>query len=373
MMDDLLLLVTIGDAAIPPAAAAVKAELPTPIRGAGYSGSAVGEGGTPPYTYAHTGGTLPPGLALAADGSLTGTPTTQGFYEFEITATDSIGGTSAVLFALTTRGGLIFETEKLPVAEHAVAYSTQFSVSGGTPPYTFSTVTGSVPGAVLTASGANAGLYTIATPNAPLATLRYLVTFRVTDSTGNYVDREYSVYILPALQFVTSFATSALVGLPFSRALPVRYGIAQPYPSIQPAPTWAVTAGALPGGLSLNPTTGVFSGTPTQAGLFAWTTTVTDPIGASISLPSDIYVHDTGDIDRVFSASFGDGSSTTHTIVHGLALADSAPRAVLVFDQSAGLPMPLVDVEWSAVDSDTIEITTATAPSPGQYLIKICG
>jgi YVTN family beta-propeller protein len=40
--------------------------------------------------------------------------------------------------------------------------------------------------------------------------------------------------------------------------------------------TYAVSAGALPAGMSLNPTTGVLSGTPTAAGSFNFTVTVTD-------------------------------------------------------------------------------------------------
>lgn len=40
--------------------------------------------------------------------------------------------------------------------------------------------------------------------------------------------------------------------------------------------TWAVSAGALPPGLSLNAQSGAISGTPTQAGLFNFTARVTD-------------------------------------------------------------------------------------------------
>ncbi|TGR13801.1 hypothetical protein EN845_35085, partial [Mesorhizobium sp. M8A.F.Ca.ET.202.01.1.1] len=40
--------------------------------------------------------------------------------------------------------------------------------------------------------------------------------------------------------------------------------------------TYGVNAGVLPAGLSLNPSTGVLSGTPTQAGAFSFTISATD-------------------------------------------------------------------------------------------------
>ncbi|MHC4599393.1 MAG: S8 family serine peptidase, partial [Planctomycetota bacterium] len=48
-------------------------------------------GGTTPYVFASIGGTLPPGLSVAADGSITGTPTTAGAYVFNISVTDAAG------------------------------------------------------------------------------------------------------------------------------------------------------------------------------------------------------------------------------------------------------------------------------------------
>ena len=46
-------------------------------------------GGTGAKTYAVTAGTLPSGLSLASNGTLTGTPTTDGSYNFTVTVTDS--------------------------------------------------------------------------------------------------------------------------------------------------------------------------------------------------------------------------------------------------------------------------------------------
>lgn len=70
----------------------------TPGTGAGvygqtYTGAVQAAGGVAPYTWTVAAGTLPPGVALAADGSLSGTPTAAGSYTFTARVTD--GSTSA--------------------------------------------------------------------------------------------------------------------------------------------------------------------------------------------------------------------------------------------------------------------------------------
>ncbi len=62
-----------------------------------YSGNVSAGGGTGPYAYEITRGSLPPGVTLNADGTITGTPTQTGSYTFAITATDNGSGTPALL------------------------------------------------------------------------------------------------------------------------------------------------------------------------------------------------------------------------------------------------------------------------------------
>ncbi|GEM_PF-2576304 len=73
---------TVGDLAFTPPL------LPDGMEGAFYSTILEASGGQTPYTFAHLGGTLPPGMSVAADGTLSGTPTAAGNYTFSVTVTD---------------------------------------------------------------------------------------------------------------------------------------------------------------------------------------------------------------------------------------------------------------------------------------------
>src|SRR3546814_2503005 len=54
------------------------ATLPGGATGDAYSQALTASGGVGPYTFAVTAGSLPAGLGLASDGTLSGTPTTSG-------------------------------------------------------------------------------------------------------------------------------------------------------------------------------------------------------------------------------------------------------------------------------------------------------
>ena len=59
------------------------------------------DGGMPYYTWALSSGTLPDGLRLTSNGSITGTPTTRGAFSFTVAATDSRGTTADRTLSIT--------------------------------------------------------------------------------------------------------------------------------------------------------------------------------------------------------------------------------------------------------------------------------
>jgi hypothetical protein len=73
--------------------------------GKAYTTALTGTGGQAPYTWARTAGALPPGLSLGSGGTVSGTPTTPGTYQFTATLTDTVGLSSAILVRIAIRTG----------------------------------------------------------------------------------------------------------------------------------------------------------------------------------------------------------------------------------------------------------------------------
>ncbi|HEX2062183.1 MAG TPA: putative Ig domain-containing protein, partial [Thermoanaerobaculia bacterium] len=78
--------------------------LPEAIVNAPYQQTVTLAGGGGPHTFTATG-SLPPGLALSASGTLSGTPVTPGTYAFTIAATESTSCVTAASYVLTVGSG----------------------------------------------------------------------------------------------------------------------------------------------------------------------------------------------------------------------------------------------------------------------------
>jgi hypothetical protein len=157
----------------------------------------------------------------------------------------------------------------LPNGSVGAAYNQVVSGSGGTAPYTFVVSSGALPTGLLLdpTTGAITGIPTTA------ATFNFTIT--ATDAGGCSGSRPYTIGIAapncPVIAVTPATLSPGVVGIPYSQMVAGSGGTG-PY-------TFAVSSGALPTGLTLNPATGAITGVPLQAGLFSFTIRATDAGG----------------------------------------------------------------------------------------------
>ncbi len=241
--------------------------------GVSFSNTFSAIGGTGPYSFAITAGALPAGMTLASNGQLTGTPTAGGTFNFTITATDSSTGTGAPYsgsraYSLPVAAAtIVLPTASLPAGAVTVPYSGQLpAATGGTAPYSYAFTAGDLPpGVTLSPTGALSGT--------PTGGGTFFFNARATDSStgsGPYsTTQTYSIAIAaPAVTVGPTTLPDGTKAIAYSQVIAASGGVA-PY-------SYAVTAGVLPNGLTLSPSTGVLSGTPSDNGTFNFTVTATD-------------------------------------------------------------------------------------------------
>lgn len=122
--------------------------------GTSYTETFTASGGAAPYTYAVTAGALPDGLTLASNGALTGTPTTAETANFTVTATDANSDTGDAAYSIQVDAAPVTITldpvaGALPQAMAGEDYTTAITASGGTGPYLYSVIAGSLPGGLV--------------------------------------------------------------------------------------------------------------------------------------------------------------------------------------------------------------------------------
>jgi hypothetical protein len=251
--------------------------LPAGTANVAYTQQLSATGGATPYTWLVVGGALPPGLNLAADGTLSGVPTTAGTYTFTAEVMDANGATAQAALTLTINPdpnqGLVITTLALPRAVVGRPYAVTLTASGGTTPYSWSVASGTLPeGLMLSADGMLTGTASIAGS--------YTFAIQVVDSSTTALSdtRQYTLTVIASPSGGVTLVVSSLppgrVGRPYVGALHAAGGTA-PY-------TYTVIAGELPPGLTLT-ASGRFTGTATAAGTFTFTVRVVDSSNPRLS------------------------------------------------------------------------------------------
>jgi hypothetical protein len=229
--------------------------------------SLAASGGSAPYTWQLANGNWPPGISMDSMGNLSGTPAQSGTYSVIVQATDSTGAVATSAFSLTVvnpKAPAISISSSLADGTVGTAYSQGLSANGGTTPYSWSISAGALP------PGLNINADTGAITGTPSQKGAFPFTVQVTDAAGVKATAQFTIGIVANdLQITTtSPLPNGSLNVPYSFGLSVTGGSA-PY-------VWSLSAGSLVSGFSINPSTGVLSGTPTQAGSLHFIISVTD-------------------------------------------------------------------------------------------------
>jgi hypothetical protein len=265
------------------------ATLPGGTVGTAYSQNVFASGGSGPYTYSVASGSLPTGLSLnASTGAITGTPSVEGSFSFDITAVDANLCGARRSYTILICGVVTLSPATLPGGTAGTAYSQAVSASGGVSPYAYSITTGALP------TGLSLNASTGAITGTPTTSGTFNFTITAADANLCAGSHAYSIVIAcPTITVSPATLPNGSVTSAYSQTVSGSGGTA-PY-------TFAVTAGSLPTGLSLNASSGAITGTPTVTGPFSFDITATDANACTGTTSYTVNINAGGQVLRFFT------------------------------------------------------------------------
>jgi hypothetical protein len=223
----------------------------TTVAGNGTSGYS-GDGGLA------TGAQLNDPIGVAVDGS--------GNLYIADEYNNSIRAILAGAGGLSAAGPSISTASTLPPGGVGAAYQKTLSATGGSSPYTWSLVSGALPGGLTLSSGGSIS-GTPATPGF------YTFTLQAADNTTSTASLTFTLTIILRLSITSSSVLPmATLGTAYSQTLSAAGG-SPPY-------SWSVASGSLPVGLALS-SGGTIAGVPATAGSFGFGLQVWDSAATS--------------------------------------------------------------------------------------------
>ncbi len=200
-------------------------------------------------------------------GIIEGTPTTQGSFSFSVTVTDANQATASAAYTLNVKPQApIANPVTAPVAANSSSNIITLNIMGGTA--TGVAVASQASHGTATASGTSI-TYTPTTGYSGSDSF----TYTATNDGGTSTPATVSITVTaPAPTFTFSPAAGTLtpgtVGTRYTQTITASGGSG--------TYTYAVTSGTLPTGFTVDPTTGLLSGTPTTARNYSFTIAATD-------------------------------------------------------------------------------------------------
>jgi hypothetical protein len=258
--------------------------LPDASQSSPYTQTLAATGGKPPYTWSVVSGNLPTGLTLGGSGTISGVAVPLGSFSFTAGVSDTNGATVQRALSIRVVSGLNVIGCPDSVGEVGLLFASPVLAAGGSPPYTWSIGSGAPP------SGLGLDPNSGAISGTPAQAGLVQFTAEVRDSTSRLASRQCSINVAAAVAISTGTLSTGSSSANYSESISVSGG--------NPPFVWATTAGALPPGLLLNPSSGHITGTPLVVGTFAFTAKVIDGLGGqatrdlSISIAQGLTISD---------------------------------------------------------------------------------
>lgn len=280
-----------------------------------YTDDLVAVGGVPPYKWSIADmSSLPSGLTLSEDGTISGTPAAASQFTFVVVVEDDVGARASeqlTLRVVSPSSSVQIQPRTLRDALVNEDYCTEtnqvtFTAINGVAPYTWTLVSGNLPaGMTFSNTGELCGTPTMA------GTFDF--TIQAQDSTGVYDTSLFRIVVEGSDQcrVATQFLPTGMVNTPYldengDAVKLIASGCTDPL-------MWSAVMGTgdLPAGLSVAGD-GTVSGTPTESGAFAFIANVTDSAGSLDLQPLSVTIEAEPVVD-----DGDDGGCTCATPIEG--------------------------------------------------------
>ena len=352
-------------------------------------------GGVAPYSYAVTAGALPAGLSLTSNGTLSGTPTAGGSFNFTVTATDSSTGagapySTARAYTMTVAAPTItIAPTTVPAAKVAVAYSQQISAANGTGPYNYVISAGTLPdGLTLTPAGVLEGT--------PSRAATFNFTVRATDSStgaGPFSGaRAYSLTVNPPVPTVSSISPTAgpttggtsvvITGTGFTGVTALKFGAANGVAvTVVNATRITATSPAGTGTVDITVTTASGTSATSAADQFTYvgapTVTSISPTTGPASGATTVIITGTN-LSGATAVTFGATAATGFTVNSATQITATAPAGSGTVDvritTAGGTSATSAADQFTYVGAPTVTSISPTAgPASGGTTVTITG
>ena len=336
--------------------------LPQAAAGAPYSYQLETVGGTGPFVWILSGGSLPPGISLSGTGLLSGTPQGTGTFNFSLSVADAAQQSAAKACALTVGTapvGQLTITSIEPARILAGAAGANLAVRGsgfnassaviwgfGTAQQTVLSTTFVDAANLVAAAPANL----LAAPGAVPVVVRNQTLTAATFSNARNVEIAAGVAVTTACPL-----PAASLNVAYSAPLTAQGGI-PPY-------TWSLADGSLPAGLAVQ-AAGSVTGTPTVAGRSSFTLQVRDNQGNAATLACSLAV--TGPFHAAPSALSFAVTQGAPPAFQEVSLTSAGGGLPLSFQTSAA-PWLQVALIGSKTPARARVTVNATGLAPGNY------